>query len=102
MATENGVRVADMLQVLFLLGVAQEVAIGAGSVQSVAVGANTRAVRLVATSAARVAIGPNPVAVATSTYLAAGCPEYFMVSGADKIAVIQEAAVGKLSITEVN
>ncbi len=86
---------------LFRPGAATEVAIGIASVQSAALSADCRAVLLVATSACRVALGAAPVAVATSTYLPPNVPQLFIVSGADKVAVIQEAAAGKLSITEL-
>jgi hypothetical protein len=43
----------------------------------------------------------TPTALATDSYLPADCPEYFTCTPGQKIAVIQEAAGGKLSVTEV-
>ena len=43
----------------------------------------------------------TPTALATDSYLPADRPEYFTCTPGQKIAVIQEAAGGKLSVTEV-
>ena len=83
------------------LGASQDVTIGVASAASVAFAGTTRIVRLVATSACRVLFGAAPTAVATSTYLSAGVPEYFTAIGGEKVAVIQETAGGKLNITEI-
>jgi hypothetical protein len=84
------------------LGAAQDVAIGAASAASVAFGAQTYQVRVVATSACRIRIGDStPTALATDSYVPADRPEYFTCTPGQKIAVIQEAAGGKLSVTEV-
>ena len=83
-------------------GAAQEVAIGAASATSAAFGAQTYQVRLAATSACRIRIGDGtPTALATDSYLPADRPEYFTCTPGQKIAVVQEAAIGKLSVTEV-
>lgn len=70
----------------------QAVAIGASSVQSTAVGAMTRLVRVLADANCFIAAGANPTAVA-QTPLAAGVPEYFQVPAGQsyKIAVITRA-----------
>jgi hypothetical protein len=84
------------------LGAAQDVAIGAASAASAAFGTQTYQVRVVATSACRVRIGEGtPTALATDSYLPADRPEYLTCTPGQKIAVIQESAGGKLSITEV-
>ena len=84
------------------LGAAQEVAIGAASAASAAFGGQIYQVRVAATSACRIRIGDGtPTALATDSYLPADRPEYFTCTPGQKIAVIQEAAAGKLSVTEV-
>lgn len=84
------------------LGAAQDVAIGATSIASAAFSAQTYQVRVVATSACRVRIGDGtPTVLATDSYLSADRPEYFTCTPGQKIAVIQETAGGKLSVTEV-
>ena len=87
-----------------LAGTGQNVALGAASVQSAAVGASTFAVRVVATGACHIETGPNPTATAASALIAAGRHgEYFKVSPGDKVAVIQDGtATGDLNITEVS
>lgn len=85
----------------FKLGTSQEVASGAASVQSVAFSAGCKAIRVSTTAACRFLIGSNPTALATSPLLMPADAEYFAVEGSDKIAVIQEAAAGKVSIAEV-
>jgi len=84
------------------LGAAQEVAIGSASAASTAVGPETFQVRVAATSACRVRIGDGtPTALSTDTYLPADQPEYFTCTPGQKVAVIQESAAGKLSVTEI-
>lgn len=82
----------------------------ASSVQTPAVGANTRVVRVMATSACLVLAGVNPTAQvpadgATDTDggipLAANVPEFIKVQPGDKIAVIQISAGGDLFVSEV-
>lgn len=68
----------------------QTVAIGAGSVQSAALNANTTLVRINVDAPCSIAIGANPTATATSMRMSGGATEYFVVdpSSALKIAVI--------------
>lgn len=66
----------------------QQVAITAGSVQSSAFGTTTRFLRVHTDAAARVEIGVNPTAAATSRRMAAGATEYFGAIPGQKIAVI--------------
>ena len=70
---------------------------------SSAVGSQTYAVRLVATTACHVRINATtPTAVTTDTYLAALAPaEYVAVSPGDIISAVQDASNGKLYITEL-
>jgi hypothetical protein len=85
-------------------GTGKNVAIGAASVQSAAVGAQTYAIRVVATGACHIETGPNPTATATSALIAANAHgEYFKVSPGDKVAVIQDGtATGNLNIVEMS
>ncbi len=86
------------------LGVAQEVAIGASSAQSAAFGtaghSPNKLLRLCATVGCRLAFGVNPTATATGAFLPADAIEYIELLPGDKVAVIQEASGGKLSIVE--
>ncbi len=79
----------------------QNVTIGAASVQSTALGANTRIARVVATVACWIEFGANPTATTSSVYLPANLVEYFVVSPSSKIAVIQAATGGTLNIAEM-
>lgn len=85
-------------------GTGKNVAIGAASVQSTAVGAQTYAIRICATGACHIETGPNPVATATSALISANTyAEYFKVSPGDKVAVIQDgAATGNCNIVEMS
>jgi len=87
-----------------LSGTTQALALGAASVASAAVGSNTTCVRLVATGACHVDIGPNPSASkTTSLFLAPSVRgEYFRIGVGEKVAVIQDAsATGYLYLTEM-
>lgn len=88
---------------IWMLGASQNVAIGASSTQSTAVGTQTRAVRIASTGNCHIAIGQNPTATATSTYIAANIvSEVFRCYPADKVAVIQDgASTGNCNITEL-
>jgi hypothetical protein len=98
-------------------GIVQNIAIGAGSLQSLAftVGSigeyamdgtptrpqTTQHVRLCATSDCWVMFGPNPTASATvGMLLPAMTPEYFWVLPGEKLAVLQASAAGSLNIIE--
>lgn len=67
----------------------QSVAIGASSTQSAAFNARTRVLRLHATAACHVAIGPNPTATTSKFRLAVDGEAFFEVQSGDKVAVIQ-------------
>jgi len=84
------------------LGAAQEVAIGASSAASTAFGAQTYGIRLCSTAACRYIVSDGtPTAVATSTLLPPSWVEVVQVNPGQKVAVIQETAGGKLSVTEL-
>lgn len=95
------------IQITGPLAAAQELAIGAASVQSAAFALDTPAILLSATSDCRILIGTAPVAIATSTLLKAADGQLLLKLPQPignvpwKIAVIQETAAGKLSVTEV-
>ena len=104
--------------------IAQNVAVGAASVQSTAftIGTiglygdgllaggsgspstpqTTQHVRLVSTTDCHIAFGPaaSTTATATSCLLPAMSPEYFWVNPGDVVAVIQDAASGTLNVSE--
>ena len=81
------------------LGASQAVSFD-GSVQSTAFSANTRIIRVVATTDCFIAVGANPTATTTSTYIPFGSVEYFKVAGAVKVAAIKLTSAGTLYITE--
>lgn len=70
---------------------------------SSAVGSQTYAVKLVATTACHVKISAaGTAAAATDSYIAANAPaEYVCVTPGDKISVIQDASGGNLYVTEL-
>ena len=78
-------------------GTPQVVAYVGSSVQSAAIGGAV--VRVVSTTDCHIVFGGNPTATATSMFLPAKVPEYFICSPTDKAAVIQDTAGGNLSIT---
>lgn len=70
---------------------------------SSAVGSQTYAVKLVATTACHVKISAaGTAAAATDSYIAANAPaEYVCVTPGDKVSVIQDASGGNLYVTEL-
>lgn len=86
----------------YRLGAAQTVAVGATSAASTAFGSGTFAIRVVSTTACRIAIDGNPTATATSSYLPANWVAEYTVRPGEKIAVIQDTAAGSLSVTELS
>lgn len=80
----------------------QSVAIGAASTQSVAFGANSKYIRLVATQNCYVAFGANPTALVTSILLIANVVEFFGVTPGQKLAVLEVGTAGTLSVVEGN
>jgi hypothetical protein len=78
-------------------GAVQVLAYAASSVQSAVLGCMV--VRVVSTTDCHIAFSANPTATASSMFLPAKTPEYFICSPTDKVAAIQDAAGGNLSIT---
>jgi hypothetical protein len=68
--------------------VQQTVAIGAGSVQSAALGGTSNFIRVHTDVICSIAFGTNPTATVTSMRLAANQTEYFGVGPGTKVAVI--------------
>jgi hypothetical protein len=85
----------------YRLGVTQDVAISASSVQSAAFGLQARVIRLKSTGDARFAISKNPTATSSSILILTGDTEYVNVNPGEKIAVIQEgSSTGTINVTE--
>jgi len=85
------------------VGKAQVVAVGAAHAESTALGAYTNAVLLSSTTNCHVRIGrPGLAAVATDTLIKASDPPIVLgCAPGDEVSVIQDAAAGNLSITEL-
>lgn len=60
-----------------------------------------KAVRVVCTTAAFIAIGKSAVAVVTDMPIAAGVPEVFRVEQGDRVSAIQSASGGNVHITSL-
>ncbi|TAH36536.1 MAG: hypothetical protein EYC62_02515 [Alphaproteobacteria bacterium] len=86
------------------LSTSQDVTVGASSAQSAAIGTAgqtpNKIIRLVSTTACRIALGTNPTATSTSTFLPANVVEFTEISPGEKIAVIQDTGGGKLNVSE--
>lgn len=83
-----------------LVGLSQDVAIGAASASSTAFSSETYKVRVKVTSDCRVRIDKTPTAISTDTYMSAGDTEWFTCSPGEKIACIQVSAAGTMNVTE--
>lgn len=87
-------------------GTSQDITTGASSaVLTNAFGPQTYQVRLAATAAARFRLVDGTTggtAVATDALIPAGVVDYIVVSPGQKIAAIQDAAAGKLNVTEMS
>jgi len=84
-------------------GSGQKVAFTGVSAQSAAVGTQTHAVLLAATSDCHVEFGSNPTATATSCFIKGGtAPIPLAIGSGMKIAVVQDTAAGNLFITELS
>src|SRR5215470_2854975 len=87
---------------------------GGASSQSTNFGAQTYQIRVAVsgtgfaaapafTAGARVAIGDNPTASATTTFVPVQCIDYFAVTPGQKIAVLgNDTGTGNLSVTEMS
>lgn len=103
MRAENTYRLRDTF-VSAATEISDVVAIGAGSLQTIAVPSFITDVRVCCSVAAWIAIGANPTATAGdgSHLMGAGQPEYFRVTPGQKIAVIQDGAgTGNMSASFV-
>ena len=65
------------------------------------VGAQTRRVRVVTTSASYVLIGNDPTATTTDVYMPADWPENFHIAPGQKVSAVQVSAGGTLHVTEL-
>jgi hypothetical protein len=74
---------------------------GTAGVISNAVGAQTRFIRVVVTSAAHIAIGASPTATTSDPYMAANVPEVFVINPGEKVSAVQVSAGGNLHVTEL-
>ena len=81
------------------LGTTQTVSYDA-STQSTAMGINTFIVRVVGSTDCHIAIGSNPTATTSRTFLPAYSVEYFKIAPDQKIAAIKNTTAGTLYITE--
>lgn len=66
---------------------------------SAAVAAGIKAVRVVCTTAAFVAVGKGVTAVSTDMPMAAGVPEIFLVQEGDRVSAIQQSSGGNVHVT---
>ena len=73
---------------------------GTSAATSNAFGADTRVVRLAATTACYISIGSSPTATSANAILPANTVDYIIVEPSDKIAALQVSAGGALSVTE--
>jgi hypothetical protein len=89
---------------VFRLGTSQTAAYtSVAAAISNAVSAGTNVVRVSTTTGAYIKISKTPVAAATnSAYIAAGTPEYFVVTPGQKVSAVRVATSGTLSVTEVS
>lgn len=72
----------------------------AGTISN-AVGAQTRIVRVVVTTAAYVTIGGSPTATSSDVYMPANVPDYFKINPGEKVSAIQVSSGGSLHVTEM-
>ena len=93
-----------MSRVVLRPGASQDITVAATHAESAtAFQAATRMVRMVSTTACYVAIGANPVAAKPGGMrLAPNFPETFHVNTGEKVSVIQDAAGGTLTLTEMS
>jgi len=92
--------VGNQIYQAIYVGPSQTIAIGSGSVQSVAVSSTCDIVRIACDQDCFVEIGLNPTASTGSMFFPKGSVEYFGVDGNYKVAVIQKTTAGTLYITE--
>jgi hypothetical protein len=72
----------------------------AGTISN-AVGAQTRYVRIVVTTAAYYAIGGAPTATTSDVYIPANVPEIIQISPGEKVSAVRVSGDGALHVTEL-
>jgi hypothetical protein len=78
------------------------ITMSASSQQTPAFGAQTHLVRIATKDQpARIAVGENPTATATSMLIPSAWSEYLSVRPGEKIAVLQGGVAGDITITEM-
>lgn len=90
-----------------IVGAPEQIVTGASSVQSsawdtIAGGSGATVAMLTCTVACRYRVGEDPAAVAADTLLMPNQTHFVEVAIGERIAAIQEAAAGKLSISAVH
>lgn len=94
----------SMFSTLKWKAVSDYVTVGAASAQSAVFGSQTNEIRVVSTTDCHINIGASPTAAATDNngfFLPANVVEYFHVNPGQRLAVIQDAAGGTLSVAEM-
>lgn len=82
-------------------GTSQGITSSGTSQQSSALSADASIARVAVNQDTYIEIGSNPTATANSLMMPAGAIEFFAVNAADKIAVLEVSAAGRVSITEL-
>jgi hypothetical protein len=72
----------------------------AGTIDNV-VGAQTRRVRVIVTTAAYVKIGNDPTAATSDVYMPANVAEVFNITPGQKVSAVQVSSGGTLHVTEL-
>lgn len=86
----------------FLHGATHEITTSGTSTQtSIAVGEQTRQVRIATTADAHVVRGKNPTATTSDAIFFASSVEYMDIKPGEKVAAIQNSAAGVVYVTEL-
>lgn len=88
------------LPILQWKGAQQQVAIGAGSLQSAKFANTARALRIAPDQDIHYRVRANPTALATDAFLAAGAVEDIQIKSGERIAIIQDSTAGFVTLTE--
>lgn len=88
----------------YSLGATQVLALSATAVASTAIGTSPSKyrVRLVGNSAFHVAVGAAPTAASGDPLFPASNPEVIVVTGGQKVSVLQDSASGSVYLTEIS
>lgn len=84
----------------FVPGTNQVMTTSGSTQQSAAVGSKTTVVRIAATADAFFEIGANPTATTSSMVIPGGTVDFLAIAPGHKVAVLQVALAGKVSVTE--